>query len=678
MTAANPLRTSFRLLLLISLLVMGGVLSGCGVGTVATGGGVVSLHLQGTVHGGQQPVSASSLQLWQAGKGTAATPLIPVGYYLPGGVPCTSGSPNCTQGNVQSDGNGNFNITGDYVCPGSNPQVYITATGGSPGAGTPNNPALLMMAALGPCNNLSGSTNIWIDEVTTAAAAWALSPFMPTATNVTSSSSNYAVGLTNAFANAQLLANFSTGQAATLPSNLTIQTGKLYALADALSGCVNSDGTTGCAMLFTAATPAGGTRPTDTMTAALNIVKHPGQNVGPVFSAIPTSPPYPTTPLTQAPNDWTMSLSVSGGGLYGPTQVGVDTQGNVWVANYFGAVSEFNPQGTANSPTATTGAPTSGGFGNGNLSGIYGLAVDTNDNVFVTNELATGTSGSVGSVSILNGVTSGNTLGSLLNNPANSTPYFSDTSIQYPESLATDTNGNILIGNDNGAAASYVTVYSSSGTEVKAGLGIPLGSGIFGVSADQSHGAWMANNASSTVTHADANGAILSSPNCCSEPAGVATDSLGNAWVSNYGSNSISEILPGCDTNTINRSTLCTGAGGNVIALNQLAVSGLYYPQGVVVDAAQNVWVLNFHATASGVGAAFVEIAGNSNTLAAGTGISPTTGYGVDAGMAEPFSLAPDPSGNLWVADEGNNQVVMFFGVAAPTATPVGPTPTAP
>jgi len=64
MTAANPLRTSFRLLLLISLLVMGGVLSGCGVGTVATGGGVVSLHLQGTVHGGQQPVSASSLQLW--------------------------------------------------------------------------------------------------------------------------------------------------------------------------------------------------------------------------------------------------------------------------------------------------------------------------------------------------------------------------------------------------------------------------------------------------------------------------------------------------------------------------------------------------------------------------------------------------------------------------------------
>jgi streptogramin lyase len=188
----------------------------------------------------------------------------------------------------------------------------------------------------------------------------------------------------------------------------------------------------------------------------------------------------------------------------------------------------------------------------------------------------------------------------------------------------------------------------------------------------------MANNASSTVTHADANGGVISSPNCCSEPAGIATDSLGSAWVSNYGSNSISEVLPGCDTNTINRSSLCTGAGGNVIALNQVAVSGLFYPQGIVVDAAQNVWVLNFHATASGVGAAFVEIAGNSNALPAGTGISPTTGYGLDAGMGEPFSLAPDPSGNLWVADEENDQVVMFFGVAAPTATPVGPTPTAP
>lgn len=681
MIAGDLLRSSSRLALVSTLVVLSGVLYGCGAGGSATDSSVVHISIQGTVHGGQPPVSRSTLQLWAAGNGgngTAASALIPTGYYLPGGASCTMGTANCSLGSVVSDSNGNFNITGDYTCQVSDPEVYITASGGNPGlAPGTNNSALVMMAALTDCNSLSSVSNIWIDEVTTVAAAWALAPFMTSAGNVASSSTNYATGLTNAFKNAHLLADTTTGMAATLPSNLSIQTGKLYALADALGGCVNSDGTTGCAALFAAATPNGGTAPTNTLTAALNIVKNPGNSkVGSVFLAIPASPAYATT-LTQAPNDWTMSLTVNGGGLYGPTQLATDTQGNVWVADYFGAVSAFGPQGTALSPAAGASA-TSGGFGNGPLSGIYGLAVDTNDNVFITNEIATATSGSVGSVSILNGVTSGNTLGSLVTNPANSTPYFSDTSIQYPESLATDTNGNILIGLDNGAAASYVTVYNSSGSLVRAGLGIPLGSGVFGVSADQAHGAWMANNAGNTVTHADATGQVISASSCCSEPAGVATDALGNAWVSNFGSNSISEIAPGCDTNPINRSSTCTGAGGNVITINQKVTGGLYSPQGIVVDAGQNIWVANFHATGAGVGAAIVEIAGNSNTLAAGTGISPSSGYGTDAGMVEPFGLALDPSGNIWVSDEGANQVVMFFGIATPTATPVGPTPTAP
>jgi hypothetical protein len=100
----------------------------------------------------------------------------------------------------------------------------------------------------------------------------------------------------------------------------------------------------------------------------------------------------------------------------------------------------------------------------------------------------------------------------------------------------------------------------------------------------------------------------------------------------------------------------------------------------VAVDAAQNVWFSNFH------GASITEFAGATNpTLTVGTPISPTTGvyttggYGLDASLDGPFTLLPDRSGNLWVSNQSlPAHVTMFFGLAAPTVTPLQPVPTAP
>jgi hypothetical protein len=82
---------------------------------------------------------------------------------------------------------GTFTITGDYSCTG-NPLVYIVATGGNPGSGT--NTALSLMAALGPCNNLTPSTFISINELTTVASVYALAPFMSGYKNVGAASTN--------------------------------------------------------------------------------------------------------------------------------------------------------------------------------------------------------------------------------------------------------------------------------------------------------------------------------------------------------------------------------------------------------------------------------------------------------------------------------------------------------
>ena len=80
---------------------------------------------------------------------------------------------------MTSGAGGGFSITHDYNCPSATSQVYLVASGGNPclSAGT-NNTALALMAALGPCGQLNGSTFVDIDEVTTVASVYALAQFM--------------------------------------------------------------------------------------------------------------------------------------------------------------------------------------------------------------------------------------------------------------------------------------------------------------------------------------------------------------------------------------------------------------------------------------------------------------------------------------------------------------------
>jgi len=88
---------------------------GCGAGAPSNAP-IAAPLLQGHIHGGQQPVSGASIQLYAAGTsgyGTGATSLL--------SAPITT------------DANGNFTITSASPCPTSISQLYIVATGGNPG-----------------------------------------------------------------------------------------------------------------------------------------------------------------------------------------------------------------------------------------------------------------------------------------------------------------------------------------------------------------------------------------------------------------------------------------------------------------------------------------------------------------------------------------------------------------
>jgi hypothetical protein len=596
---------------------------------------------QGQVLSGTTPVSGATIQLYAVGSGgnsSAATPML-------------------TQ-TLISDALGGFTLNGLYTCgqsstgstiTGSN-QIYLVATGGTTSTtSTTSNPASILVTAVGPCSNLATTPLFAVNELTTAAAAWALAPFSSSATNIGATSTN-TLGITNAFLDAALLANPATGAPATLPAGLTVETGKLAALADALNSCTTAGA---CTALFTAATPINGTAPIDTFTAALNITHNPGQNVAAVYATIPTTPPFATTPLTQSPNDWTMSLTVTGGGLFIPTALGIDSLNNVWVADEPGPLSAFNAQGT---PLSSTGF---GLVNNGSsvISDVFGLAIDPSNNIWVTNQQGFGGNGS-GSITEFFGVNNPATLGT----SPNPGGYNVNNSIAYPVSIAADTNGEIYVGN---TGTSSVSTYSGSGSLISADLGQAAGlaAGQNAVAIDTAHGFWLSTN-NQDVSHFSANGTLLVDAVCCGESAGIATDSAGDLWIADY--------LGGSNFQGAVAEAVTDSSGNTSVPISDLVTGGISYPVAVAVDAAQNVWFANH------VSGTITELAGINNTLPVATAISPSTGYGLDASLGSPYSLLPDRSGNLWVSNEGAYTVTMFFGLAAPTVTPLQPVPTAP
>ena len=258
--------------------------------------------ITGHVHGGQQPVAYSTVQLYTVGTaadGSAATPLL-------------------TQTSM-SDANGNFSLSPGgiplYSCTNAT-QVYITATGGYPSAGTAN-PDLAMMTALGPCSALTTGTFITINELTTVAAVSALAPYMSSSTAIGSGSSD-AAALDAAF---KLASEFVDPSAGTAPGTsvspgLSVPVSEIDTLADVVAACINSPGgtagdTSACGQFFSLTTPDGKTPPTNTIDALLLLANNPTLNANSLFNmAVPGAPFQPT--LSAAPPDFALNLLSTG------------------------------------------------------------------------------------------------------------------------------------------------------------------------------------------------------------------------------------------------------------------------------------------------------------------------------------------------------------------------------
>lgn len=402
---ARNLLSGFVLLLGVSVLLAGcGARSGLNAGTPPESAGV---GIQGEVHGGQQPVSGAEVYLFAASTGGYAKAPAPL-----------------LTNPVVTGNNGSFSITGDWSCPAApGDQVFLVATGGNPGnSGNQVNPNLVMMAALGSCSGLTSSTFITMNEVTTVASAYALASFftyadaidtLPTATVAAGTVPNIGIpagggsctaaagwlstgantcgytGLKNAFATANALANLARGTAQAGTAAYVLPQAELDTLASILTACVSSTGGvandgSNCGKLFGATTPGStGVAPTDTLQAILNLARNPRLSAvanSSFFSLLSANGAFLPV-LSTAPQDWTLPITLSGGGLDGPTALGIGATGNVWTVNYYGALSSFTPGGVPVFPSGITG------YG---LNESFGMTIDPSGNVWTANQEVAG------------------------------------------------------------------------------------------------------------------------------------------------------------------------------------------------------------------------------------------------------------------------------------------------
>lgn len=618
-------------------------LSGCSMNNLsAPDAAFQGSPIQGTAHGGYQPLTGAHIYLMGAsntGYGAASVSLL------------TQGDGTDSIGTyVLTISGGGFNITGAYTCvPGQ--QVYILATGGNPGL-TPasySNSAATLMAAFGTCPS-SGSFAgqipfVTINEVSTVAAAYALAGFAVDPTHIGSSATALSrTGLANAFNNIPSMVNLNYGQAYTttpavsgyssasgLSSNGTVPRAKIYTLADAAAGCVNSTGpaSAACTALFANTTNAAGTRPTDVGTAMINLAHNPANTFNFITLATTTAPFQPT--LTTAPNDWTMSIQYTSPNSSHPGKPAIDASGNVWIPNVGNTtLTELSPQGVVYSGTT-------GFTGSGLIQGDA-AAVDASGNIWVSNYKNSGVVSefnSNGTQASVNGFTT-------------------------PDNF----NFDLVVANVNIWFSGQTGTSAVSGTGAVAYTDTQSTKNV-GVTTDTIDNIWTTDFNSNLVNviYTNANGRFTRqfSLTGLNAPAGISSDSANNLWIANSGLNTISKAATG--TNFFGAPT--------VSSTTQYAGAGIFQPYPTAVDGVGNVWIGNSNGT----------LAGLSN---AGTALTPSTGlftpsnstYSAVATLYQSFfpasviyGIAIAGSGDVWATDI-DGTISQFIGLAAPTVTP--------
>jgi len=639
-------RANVRLVLAFTLLLSLSALCGCGGDSSSGGitptptptpspGPGISGHVYGGSPEAGEPISGAQVALYQAGA---------TGY--------GAGAVQLAQ--TTSDTKGAFDIPA-FTCQSSgySQQIYLVATGGTVKGQSGANAAIGLISAVGTCGSFSHEA--MVNEATTVATVWTLDQFLDSSGQAVGTSSTNQAGLNNAAATiaARNFVDPATGLApVSFPSGVISPTETLYSLANILASCVDSAGanSTECQNLFTAATPPGGTAPTTTLQAAVDIARNPVNNVSELYALAPASAPFAPA-LAVEPSSWSLALNYapSTAAFNSPYSIAVDGAGNVWVANAAGnSVSELT--GASGYTTGLNFAP-AGAI----LNFPSWLAIDASGNIWVANSKGN----SVSELTNASGYASG----------LNFAP--AGAALDGPSSIELDSAGNLWITNFSGDSVSELQAGCSNAsctgvnfTNSNTGAPGAAFSGPFSATPDELGNLWVANYSGDSVSEllagcsiASCTGVNFNNSNTGSPGAGfgnpieIAVDGAGDIMAVNLNSNSVSELPAGCTTSSCAGANFNNANTGNPGAL-------FSSPNSIAVDAGSNVWTTN-------------SVDDSVSELTAASAY----GFGLNLGpwptrLGE-FSIAVDAGGNVWIANNYEDSVNEIVGAATPTLTPV-------
>jgi len=249
--------------------------------------------------------------------------------------------------------------------------------------------------------------------------------------------------------------------------------------------------------------------------------------------------------------------------------------------------------------------------------------------------------------------------------------------LRNPYTVALDSSGNLYIADTSNNVirmvntSGIITTVAGNGLEGYSGDGGPATSAqIFnpaGVAVDSFGNLFIADtrenrirmvNTSGIISTVAGNGAVGSGgdggPATSAQlyhPAGIAVDGSGNLYIADSNNQRIRKV---------NASGIITTIAGNGVVgyncNNGVATSlGLHDPTGVAVDGSGNLYIAD-----SGNQCVRKVNSSGAMTTVAGNGVASYSGDGgpaASAGLSSPTGVAVDASGNLYIADYVNNRI---------------------